>query len=151
MNNITKILAFILGIICTFFKAYGVILTSVAFILFFDFVTGLVKAKITGEPITSKKGSKGFWKKIAKLLALTMGIFLDYFVPLMVKVGVNYKVNFPLPFGLTVGVYIVIIELISIMENLNSCGVQLPAFILNMLKGAEKQIDKGVDQNESNR
>lgn len=140
-NNAAKALSIVLGIISTFFKCYGLILMSVAFILFFDFITGLVKAKIIGEPITSKKGSVGFWKKIAKLLALSMGIFLDYFVPLMVKAGVSYKVPFPLPFALTIGVYIVIIELISIMENLNACGVQLPKFVINMLKGAEEQIN----------
>lgn len=141
-NNIAKILAVILGVICTFFKCYGAILGFVAFILLFDFATGLLKAKIIGEPITSKKGSAGFWKKFAEIMALMLGIFLDYFAPLVIKAGVSYKIPFPLPFGLIIGVYIVIVELISIIENLNECGVSLPPFLLNLLKGAEEQIDK---------
>lgn len=140
-STMTKILAIILGIISTFFKAYGLILFSVAFILLFDFLTGLIKAKVIGEPITSKKGSVGFWKKVAKILAVAMGIFIDCTMPLLIKAGVNYKLNFPLPFGLIIGVYIIIVELISIAENLDACGVRIPKFVINLLKGAEQQID----------
>ena len=42
----------------------------------FDFVTGLVKSKITGVPWSSKRGFIGFWKKISLLAALFFGVLV---------------------------------------------------------------------------
>lgn len=108
----------------------------------FDFVTGLVKSKITGVPWSSKKGFVGFWKKISLLAALFFGVFLDYFIPLSLEKIVSVEVPFALPFGLIIGTYIVLNECISICENLYECNPDIiPKWIANLLKNAKGKIE----------
>ena len=142
-NKIKYLLSVICGLIATAAKQYGLILLFVIIGITFDFVTGIIKSKITGVPISSKKGFVGFWKKIALLAALFFGVFLDYFIPTTLEKIVSLEIPFALPFGLIIGAYIVINECISICENLYACNPGImPKWIANLLKNAKDKIEK---------
>ena len=137
------------GLIGSFWGIYGAIIICVLSAICIDVITGLIKAKATGTPISSKEGNRGFWKKIALITALAFGIFLDTFIPIMLGV-INLELPFTMPIGTIVGCYIVINESISIIENINAAApTALPKWIKTMLEGAGKKIDGG-NNNEQN-
>ena len=141
MDWIKIIFSTILGAIATFFEQYGLILAVVIIAIVIDCVTGLVKSKVSGEGWDSKKANKGFWKKIALLVALSFGMFLDLFLPTVLsKIGVTIPFN--LPFALIIGCYIVLNECISICENLYIINPDIiPNWIVKLLKIAKKDIE----------
>lgn len=153
MNNQPMKLAasVISGLILTFWEAYSAIIILVSIAVVMDIITGLIGAAASGEPITSKTARKGFWGKMAELSALAFGIYMDYFVPqLMVMLSVN--VEFKSPFGLIVGCYIVLNELISIVENIAKAKPDIiPSWIIKLLIKSKDELDQGKEgsQNES--
>lgn len=144
MEDIKKwFLSLILGLWATFTQKYAIILTFVVVAIVLDLTTGLIKAKITGEGWSSKKGSKGFWKKIALLVAFGFGIFLDTFIPYALRI-ISIDLPFNSPFALVIGVYIILNESISICENLYEINPHtLPKWIKSLLANANDKIDKG--------
>lgn len=134
----------VLGIVATFFEQYGILIATVIVAIVIDFATGLVKAKFNGG-WSSRTASKGFWKKIALLVALAFGIFLDFFVPSVLG-NVGIIIPFKLPFALVISCYIVINECISIAENLYIINPDtMPNWIVKLLKIAKKEIEEKVE------
>ena len=123
-----------------FFGQYGLFIVLVAAAVVLDVATGLVKAKATGEGLSSDKASKGFWKKISLFAALAFGIFLDYAASTVLS-QVEVKVGVELPFALIICAYIIINEAISISENLYLTNPEsFPSWIANLLKVAKDKI-----------
>lgn len=142
MEKIKWILSIIIGSIATFGRHYIVIIAFVAIVVVFDWVTGMIKAKATGEGINSKKATEGFWKKVTLFIGLFFGFFLDYFIPYMM----NYlNIAFPINclFGMIFGCYIVINESISILENIEKARPgTLPKWVARMLTQTKETIDR---------
>lgn len=141
-EHIVKLSASIIsGIAASFWGIYGAIICCVLVVICLDVITGLVKAKATGQALDSKTGYKGFWKKMALILALAFGIFLDAFIPIMLGT-IQLKLPFTLPIGTIIGCYIVINESISIIENINEAAPgTLPKWIKKLLASAGEKID----------
>lgn len=149
MEKFKWLFAVVGGAISAFSDRYGLILLFVAIVVVMDVVTGLVKAKATGEGINSAKGTKGFWKKVALFVGLFFGFFLDYFIPYMLG-GIGVQLPFSVAiFGMIIGCYIVINESISIVENLYKINPTiLPKWISTMLISAKDQIDEADKKKE---
>lgn len=107
-----------------------------------DVITGLVKAKATGEGLSSDKATKGFWKKISLFMGLLFGIFLDYAAStVLLHTGVNIGID--MPFALIICAYIIINEAISIAENLYLTNPDsFPKWISKLLKVAKDKIEE---------
>lgn len=149
MEKIKWLISVIGGAISVFSKQYAMILIFVAIVVVMDFITGIIKAKAIGEPISSKKGTRGFWKKCALFIALFFGFFLDYFIPYALStINISIAIDGAL-FGMIIGCYIVINESISICENLYASNSEiLPKWIVKLLTSAKDQIDKKVEDKE---
>lgn len=143
MEDVKKwFLSLILGLWTTFTRQYAIILSFIIIVIILDFVTGLIKAYISGVGWKSSKGFKGFWKKVSLLVAFSFGIFLDSFIPYALKV-ISIELPFNSPFALIVGCYIIVNECISICENLYKINPHtLPKWIVALLKGANDKINK---------
>ena len=134
--------AFLLGMTASFFNQYGLVIALVVIVILLDFATGLIKSKLSGEGWESRKGTIGFWKKMALLCAMVFGIFLDAFIPLVLELGFNITLPFGIPIGMVVSVYIILNESISITENLYCCNKDIiPKWIANLLKLAKNSVD----------
>lgn len=144
------LLSVVSGIFASLTRQYGLILLFVIIGIVFDFVTGIVKCKVTGKPLSSKKGFRGFWKKMSLLAALFFGVFLDCFITSALSEIISLDLPFALPFGLVIGAYIVLNECISICENLYECNPDIiPKWVANLLKNAkEKLSDEEENENE---
>ena len=142
-NHAFKLVASVIsGVILTFWEAYSAIIVLVAIAVVMDIITGLIGAASAGEQISSKVARRGFWGKMAELSALCFGIYMDFFVPqLMDMMAVN--VEFKSPFGLIVGCYIILNELISVVENIAKAKPDIiPTWIVNLLSKSRDEIDK---------
>lgn len=151
MEKYKRLFAIVAGAVSVFSKQYCAIILFVCIAIVMDVFTGLLKSKALGQAITSKRSTKGFWKKIAFLAALCFGFYLDYFIPYIVGTfGIKLPVEGAL-FGMIIGCYIVINECISIAENLCKINPQmLPKWIVNMLVDTKETIDaKGDEKNEN--
>lgn len=97
-----------------------------------DIITGLLNAWIKGE-VKSSILRKGLAKKVGEMCVILIGE--------MFTIGLN------LPKAVSTGIslYIVIMELISICENLEKLGVPIPKFIKKALDTTEKDILEDED------
>ena len=153
-TRIKWLVSIVTGTAATFFGQYGLFFLFVCIAIAFDCVTGLVKSKATGEPVTSAKGWRGFLRKIGLLVGLSFGIYLDYAVPLLFsKAGITLGID--LPFALIICCYIVLNESISICENLYATDPEImPKWIVGLLKGSKNRIDsrqQGKDREDKTR
>ncbi len=138
----------LLGLAATIAEQYIVLIILVAVAIVLDVISGLLRAVATGEPITSEKGTRGFWRKMTLLFAMAFSFFLDLAVPYALGV-VSINVPKTLLFGSIVGVYIILNESISICENIYKANKQsLPKWLKKLLSGAKGKIDDmGEGQN----
>ena len=142
MDNFTKwLLSVITGALAAFFGQYGLFIVLVAVAVVLDVVTGLIKAKATGEGLSSQKANKGFWKKISLFVGLLFGIFLDYDAEtVLIHAGVNIKID--MPFALIICAYIILNESISIGENLIAIDPgNMPLWVVKLMRGSKGKID----------
>lgn len=146
MEKMKWLLSILCGLLSAFTKQYGMIIAFVAIAVVFDWITGIIGEKAVGHAITSKKGTIGFWKKMALFAALFFGFFLDYFIPYCLeKIGLELPINVPV-FGVIIGCYITINECISICENIYKANPNiLPQWIVQILILARAQINKEDD------
>lgn len=95
-----------------------------------DIVSGVLKAMYT-ESFESKNMRKGLIHKACEIIIVV--IFE------LMKIGLNlpaYIVAFA-------SLYIVFMEVYSVSENLDACGVKIPSFIKKSLKQTADELDKG--------
>lgn len=93
-----------------------------------DFITGTVNAWIKGE-IDSSKMREGLAKKFGEIVVIMLTNVMCYALQLSSYVSSG------------VSLYIVIMELISIFENMNKLGVPIPKFIKSALAGFSEKLN----------
>lgn len=141
----------LIGTISSLYQQYTAILILVILAICLDVVTGLIKTKVTGKTISSKKGTIGFWKKMSFLVSFMFGIFMDVFIPILLSI-INIQLPFNCPFGFIVGVYIILNESISICENIYETNTNaIPKWLKDFLTLAVKEIDDKNNKNNNNK
>ncbi len=105
-----------------------------------DYITGMIGAYINGT-LSSRTGISGIVKKLCYMFAVVCGIIVDY---VMMKTAGSFcvaggEICF---FGTLVTVWLILNEVVSILENLSEVGVPLPAF----LKRITDKLKKGTEQ-----
>lgn len=97
-----------------------------------DFLTGFIGAWIRKE-VQSSKMRSGLGKKLGEVCVILIGTAITYGLELPHQVMYFFC-------G-----YILIMEAISICENLAKLGVPLPAFITHALSDASKDLSTSTD------
>ena len=92
-----------------------------------DFLTGYLGAWVKNNVISSRM-REGLVKKVCEILILLIGKLFEFGMGLP-----QYLMN-------CISFYIIFMELISIIENLDTVGVPLPNFIKKSLKKLNKKI-----------
>lgn len=118
-----------------------------------DYASGMIVAWIT-KSLSSRIGIVGIIKKLCYLLTVTVGMVVDWVIQsALLHVGVEMQ-NGVFIFGVLVTVWLIINELLSILENLTKIGVPLPPFLSPLIKRlkstVEKNADKKTKDNETN-
>ena len=114
-----------------------------------DYVTGMAAAW-HNKKLSSKKGLSGIIKKISYLALVCVGMGVDWVIYYGIK-SVGVDMGYTFFFGVLVAVWLIINELISILENLESIGVPMPVFLIKIvkrLKIAAETVGESEDKNE---
>lgn len=107
-----------------------IIMLTAAMII--DYCTGMASAwkKAT---LSSKKGVTGIIKKIGYLVLVCVGLLVDWLIYCGLETF-NAGSSYQFSFGVLVAIWLIINELISILENLGTIGVPVPMFLIKVIK-----------------
>lgn len=112
-----------------------------------DYVSGMIKAWIKAE-LSSKIGIKGIVKKLCYALVIIVASCVDWLIATgLTAVGTEIKRTYY--FGILVTIWLIINELISILENLSQIGVPLPGFLSKIVKRLKSSVEKEGEQGEA--
>lgn len=113
-----------------------------------DYATGLVAAPYRNEPRSSYKGVRGIAKKVCMWLLVGVGVMLDTLLAYCTQsLGWNLPVNFLV--GCIVAVWLLTNELISIIENISDIGVDIPPFLVPVVKWVKQKAESSADSSEN--
>ena len=105
-----------------------------------DYATGLCAVKYRNDNISSYKSIRGIIKKICMWLLVVVGVFMDILIQYAVSTaGIDLAVPFVV--ATIVAVWLVVNEIISILENMIDIGVKMPPFLLPIVKYIKKQVE----------
>ena len=105
-----------------------------------DYITGLMASKYREEQISSYKGIRGITKKVCMWLLVVVGSFIDVIINYAAQyMGIGIKIPFIV--ATFVAVWIVANEIISILENMIDIGINLPPFLMPLVRRIKKEIE----------
>lgn len=110
-----------------FTKDFWIVLLP-SILMAFDVATGFINAWAKNE-IKSSVMRQGLARKFGELTVIAIGQLFFFALGLP-----KYCVGF-------ISFYIILMELVSILENLDKLGVPIPKFIHKVLNNAEKKIE----------
>lgn len=105
-----------------------------------DYGTGLAAAGKRREQISSYRSIWGIAKKVCQWLLVLVGGWIDVLVSYALECA---GMGFTIPFAVAtvVAVWLVVNEIISILENMLDIGVEMPPFLLPLVKYIKKQTE----------
>lgn len=105
-----------------------------------DYITGLAAAHRRNQEISSYVGVLGIAKKVCMWLLIAVGAVVDW---LLMYTGQSLGITFNLPMlaASLVAVWLIVNEVISILENIGDIGVPLPEWLLAIVKGLKSKIE----------
>ena len=125
------VLAAALAALAAYCRELVIPLGVLLLVMLADYGTGMTRAWIT-RSFSSRSGIRGIVKKLLYLVLVAVGMTADYLIA-----GALHGAGVDLPaagfIGLLVTAWLIINELISILENLAECGVPVPAFLVKLI------------------
>ena len=138
-NSVMAILAAAVGALCSYAAALVVPLAVLLAVMVGDYVSGMAKAWSTGK-LCSKTGLRGILKKLGYLALVGVAGVVDYG---LTQVGVEVSVRFLM--AAMVIVWLIINELISILENVAALGGPVPGFLQKLLGRLKDTVEKKAE------
>lgn len=109
-----------------------------------DYTTGLLAAPYRTEPVSSYKGIRGIIKKVCMWLLVLIGAWVDILLNYAVE-QVGLPITLPFIVATVVAVWLVVNEIISILENMIDIGVSMPPFLLPIVKYIKQAVEDKTD------
>lgn len=113
-----------------------------------DYITGLIASKYRQEQINSYKGMRGIVKKVCMWLLVVVGAVVDELIKYATQT-MGFNIQIPFIVATLVAVWIVVNEIISILENLVDIGIDLPPFLMPIVRRIKKEVEE-VGESEVN-
>lgn len=105
-----------------------------------DYATGICAAKYRDESVNSYKGMRGIVKKVCMYLLIMVGAMVDCLLDYAVTyIGMEIVLTFIV--ATIVAVWLIVNEIISILENMLDIGVDMPPFLLPLVKNIKAQVE----------
>ena len=121
-----------------------IILPFLMLCMFIDYGTGVLASKKEGN-ISSKIGTWGIVKKLTYGIEVVVALILDWTILNVAKsIGVSVPVN--TIFSLLISIWLILNELISILENLIRLDTPMPLFLINTIKGFKLSVENKGDE-----
>lgn len=106
-----------------------------------DYITGLFASKYRDEQISSYKGMRGIIKKVCMWLLVVVGAVIDGLIKYTTQT-MGFNIQLPFIVATLVAVWIIVNEIISILENLIDIGVNPPPFLMPLARRIKKEVEE---------
>lgn len=100
-----------------------------------DIVTGWIQATINGT-WDSTKMRTGLFRKSGEMLVIILAW------------AISVAINIPVDIAAWIAIYICIMEIISVCENLDQAGIPMPVWITRKLKKVAEDLSNGDDEED---
>ncbi len=146
-----KVKAFVIFIVSALMNCLGVLAVPVFLLVgcnLLDYATGLMAAKYRSDGgISSYKSIRGITKKVCMWGLVLLGAFLDVLLQYAVET-MGLALTLPFIVATIVAVWLVINEMISILENMVDIGVTMPPFLMPIVKYIKQQVEDKADMDK---
>ena len=145
-----KIKVIVTAIVSALMSCLGILAIPVLLLVgcnVIDYGTGLCAAKYRSERIDSYKGLRGIVKKVCMWLLIVVGAFIDILINYAVEY-MGFAISLPFIVATIVAVWLIVNEIISILENMTDIGVDMPPFLLPLVKNIKHQVEEKADMEE---
>lgn len=106
-----------------------------------DYITGIKAACARKDQVSSYKSIRGITKKVFMYILIIVGIFVDVMLQYMFdKLGI--PISLPFIVGCIVACWLVMNEMLSILENLSEIGVPMPPFLMPLVERIKGSVEK---------
>ena len=138
-NVIHGVISLIIAGGSAYFQSIAIPLIVLTAVMLVDYITGMVAAYTKAE-LSSRKGLRGIFKKIGYFCLVAVGITTDYIIcSALSSIGITNEVT--MVFGLIVTIWLIINELISILENLTKLEVPIPDFLVKVISRLKNSVE----------
>ena len=145
-NVVQAIITAIVAGVSVYFGVVAIPILVLIAVMIVDYVTGLVGAYIARQ-LNSRIGIVGIIKKISYLGLVAVGMVTDYIIySALAQLGVSIELGYCV--GMVIVIWLIINELISILENLAEIGVPLPAFITKLITRLKNTVESKASTDE---
>ena len=140
-TSVMAILAAALGALCSYASALVVPLAVLIAVMLADYASGMAKAW--------SAGLRGILKKLGYLVLVGVAGVVDWLVRYgLTQVGV--EVSFQFLMAAMVIVWLIINELISILENVAALGGPVPGFLRKLLTRLKATVETKAGEEDKN-
>lgn len=137
------IFAGVIGALAAYFNVLLIPLIVLLVVMLIDYITGMAGAAYSGK-LNSRVGAVGILKKAGYFALVAVGMVADYLISsALVKIGIDLKITYC--FGMIITIWLIINELISILENLGELNVPLPSFLVNIIKTLKSKVEEQAE------
>ena len=137
------LVAGVIGALAAYFNVLLVPLAVLVAVMLIDYVTGMAAASYTKQ-LNSRIGLIGIIKKICYIALVVVGGVIDYLISsALVSIGIHLQINYC--FGMIITIWLIINELISILENLGELNIPLPRFLVDVVKSMKDKVESKAD------
>lgn len=142
-NIIQATISVVLGALASYFNVLLIPVLVLVAVMVIDYATGMTSAYKNGQ-IESKVGLLGILKKVSYLVLVAVGGVVDYLICSgLATAGFDFGVTYCC--GLIVTIWLIINELISILENLSELGTPIPKFLVNIVRRLKNTVENKTD------
>lgn len=142
-NVCQGVITLIIAGVSAYLNIIAIPLLVLTAVMITDYITGMTSARIHNE-FSSKVGILGVVKKVSYAALVCVGVCSDYLIQTALE-QLGIQLNIPMIFGLLVTVWLIINELISILENLSKIGVPMPSFLMKLVKRLKITVESKAD------
>ena len=138
-----KVRATVIAVISALMSWLGILAIPVFLLVgcnLVDYITGLLAAPYRTETVSSYKGIRGIIKKVCMWLLVLIGAWVDILINYAVECA-GVAITIPFIVATIVAVWLVVNEIISILENMIDIGVKMPPFLLPVVRYIKKQVE----------
>ena len=127
--------------IASYFGALAAPLLVLLCVMVVDYVTGMAKAYMASQ-LSSRIGLRGILKKLCYMAMVAVGAALDYLLTgALAQAGIDLHVE--MFCGILVAIWLIVNELISILENLAEIGVPGMPVLTKLIDRLRSTLESG--------
>ena len=137
--GIQAVISAALAAFAAYLGALAVPIVVLLVMMVIDYLSGMAAAWAQGV-LSSKVGAKGIIKKVGYMALIVVAMGVDYLICSGISAA-SLDIGYNMWFGLLVAVWLIINEMISILENLDRLDVPIPGFLRAIVKKLKISVD----------